>query len=85
MSRCVADRRDPSERAAITHRGRVVDELGPPTHGTEEDAHEELRRRARAGSVRLGVRNRPDVYPRPSRRPPFRIVQDLLGEVWGER
>ena len=73
------------ERVAVTHRGRVVAEIGPPTHTTEEDAHAELRRRARAGSVRLGAPNRPDLYPRPSRRLPSRIVQDLLDEVRGER
>ena len=73
------------ERVAVTHRGRVVAELGPPTHTTEEEAHADLRRRARAGTVRLGAPNRPDVYPRPSRRLPSRIVQDLLDEVRGER
>ena len=73
------------ERVAITHRGRVVAELGSPTHSAEEDAYAELRRRARAGTVRLGAPNRPDLYPRPSRRLPSRIVQDLLGEVRGER
>ena len=73
------------ERVAVTHRGRVVAELGPPTHTTEGEAHAELRRRARAGTVRLGAPNRPEVYPRPSRRLPTRIVQDLLDEVRGER
>ena len=73
------------ERVAVTHRGRVVAEIGPPTHATEEDAHAELLRRARAGSVRLGAPNRPDLYPRPSRRLPSRIVQGLLDEVRGER
>ena len=73
------------ERVAVTHRGRVVAELGPPTHTTEEEAHDELRRRARAGTVRLGAPNRPEVYPRPARRLPTRLVQDLLDEVRGER
>ena len=72
------------ERVAVTHRGRVVAELGPPRHITEEEAYGELRRRARAGTVRPGAPNRPDVYPRPSRRLPSRIVQDLLDEVRGE-
>ena len=40
---------------------------------------------AREGTVRVGAPNRPDLYPRPSRRLPSRIVQDLLGEVRGER
>ena len=73
------------ERVAITRRGRVVAELGPPTHTTEEDAYAELRRRARAGPVRLGAPNRADLYPCPSRRLPSRIVQELLDEVRGER
>ena len=73
------------ERVAVTHRGRVVAELGPPTHASEDESHAELRRRARTGTVRLGAPNRPDVYPRPSRRLPTRIVQDLLDEVRGER
>lgn len=73
------------ERVAITHRGRVVAELGPPAHTTEDDAYADLRRRARAGTVRLGAPNRPDLYPRPTPRLPSRIVQDLLDEVRGER
>lgn len=73
------------ERVAVTHRGRVVAELGPPTHTTEENAYSELRRRAQAGVVRLGAPNRPDLYPRPPRQLPSRTVQDLLDEVRGER
>ncbi|MXY23843.1 MAG: hypothetical protein F4Y45_04900 [Acidobacteria bacterium] len=73
------------ERVGVTHRGRIVAELGPPTHTTENEAQAELRRRARGGSVRLGAPNRPDVYPRPSRRLPTRIVQDLLDDTRGDR
>ncbi len=73
------------ERVAVTHRGRVVAELGPPTRTTEEDAYAELRRRARNGTVRLGAPNRADLYPRPARLLPSRIVQDLLDEVRGDR
>ena len=73
------------ERVAITHRGRVVAELGPPTHATEEEAYTELRRRARAGTVRLGAPNRPDVYPPPSGTLPSAVVQELLDETRGER
>ena len=72
------------ERVAVIHRGRIVAELGPPAHTSEEDAYAELRRRARAGTVRLSAPNRPDLYPRPSRRLPSRVVQDLLGEVRGD-
>ena len=73
------------ERVAVTHRGRIVAELGPPAHTTEEEAHAELRRRARAGTVRLGAPNNPDIYPLPSRRLPSGVVRDLLDEVRGER
>ncbi len=73
------------ERVAVTHRGRIVAELGPPTHTTEDEAQADLRRRARAGTVRLGAPNRPDIYPVPFRRLSSRTVQDLLDEVRGER
>ena len=73
------------ERVAVTHRGRVVAELAPPAHTTEDAARTELRRRARTGTVRLGAPNRPDVYPRPPRRLPSRVVRELLDDVRGER
>ena len=73
------------ERVAITHRGRIVAELGPPTHTTEGEAHAELRRRARAGTVRLGAPNRPDVYPLSPTRVPSGTVQELLDDIRGER
>ena len=73
------------ERVAVTHRGRIVAELGPTAHVTEEEAYGELRRRARNGTVRLGAPNRPDVYPRPSRRLPSAVLQELLDDVRGER
>ena len=73
------------ERVAVTHRGRVVAELGPPAHVTEEEAYAELRRRARNGTVRLGAPNRPDVCPRPARRLPSVLVQELLDDVRGDR
>lgn len=73
------------ERVAVTRRGRVVAELGPPAHTTEDDAYAELRRRVRAGTVRMGGRNRPDLYPRPSRRLPSQVVRELLDDVRGDR
>ena len=73
------------ERVAITHRGRIVAELGPPTHTTEGEASAELRRRARAGTVRLGAPNRPDVYPLSPTRVPSGTVQELLDDIRGER
>lgn len=51
----------------------------------ENDAHVELRRRAKAGTVRVGAPNRPDLYPRPSRQLPSRIVEELLDDVRGDR
>lgn len=68
------------ECVAITHRGTVVAQLGPPPHATEEEAHSELRRRARAGTVRLGAPNRPDIYPRPAGRLPSQVVRELLAD-----
>lgn len=56
-----------------------------PKHVSGEDAHAELLRRARAGSIRLGAPNRPDIYPRQSRQLPSRVAQDLLEKVRGER
>ena len=73
------------DRAAVTHRGKVVAELAPSAHTTEDAARAELRRRVRTGTVRLGAPNRPDVYPRPSRLLPSRVVQELLDDVRGER
>ena len=73
------------ERVAITRHGRVVAELAPPEHATEEEANAGLRRRVLAGPVRQGAANRPDVYPRPTGRLPPRVVQDLLDETRGER
>lgn len=73
------------ERIAITHRGTVVAQLGPPTHATEEEAQSDLRHRARAGTVRLGAPNRPDIYPRPAGRLPSQVVQELLDETRGDR
>ena len=73
------------ERVAITRRGRVVAELGPPAHTAEEDVYGELRCLARAGKVRPGAPNRPDLYPRLPSRLASRIVQDLLDAVRGGR
>lgn len=51
----------------------------------ENDAQAELRRRAKAGTVRVGAPNRPDLYPRLSRQLPSRIVEELLDDVRGDR
>ena len=73
------------DRVAVTRRGRVVAELGPPAPATEDDAYAELRPRVRAGTVRIGGRNRPDLYPRPSRRLPSQVVRELLDDVRRDR
>lgn len=73
------------ERVGVTHRGRIVAELGPPTHVTEDQALAGLRERARSGNVRLGAPNRPDIYPESPCRLPSRVVRELLDEVRGER
>lgn len=73
------------ERVAVTHRGRIVAELGLPAPAAEEAAQADLRRRARAGTARLGAPNNPDIYPLPSRRLSSRVVQDLLDDVRRER
>ncbi len=73
------------ERVAITNHGRVVAELVPPTHVSEDEAQAELQRRARAGTVRLGAPNRPDIYTRPSVGLPYQVIQDLLDETRGGR
>lgn len=73
------------ERVAVTRRGQVVAELGPPAYVMEDDAHAELRRRARTGTIRPGAPNRPEVYPHSARRLPTIVVQDLLDDVRGDR
>lgn len=73
------------ERVAVTRRGRVVAELGPPAQVMEDEAHAELRRRVRNRTIRLGAPNRPEVYPRPARRLPTIVVQELLNDVRGDR
>lgn len=73
------------ERVAVTRRDQVVAELGPPAHVMEDEAHAELRRRARNGTIRPGAPNRPEVYPRPARRLPAIVVQELLDDVRGDR
>lgn len=52
------------EPLAVTNRGVVVARLVPPDAGGET-AEETLRRLARAGEIRLGKPNRPELYPPP--------------------
>ena len=47
----------------LTNRGNAVAELRRPTNGLDKAVFPELVHRARAGKVRLGAPNRPDLYP----------------------
>ncbi len=69
------------ERVAITC-GRIVAELGPPTHTTFPT---QSCNGSRAGTVRLGAPNQPEVYPPSPSRVPSGTVQELLDDVRGER
>ena len=73
------------EEILVTDRGEAVAELRQPTSDLRTAAYAELERRARAGKVRLGAPNRPDLYPRsfPSVAPG--TSRRLLGEERGER
>lgn len=68
----------------VTHRGETVAEIRAPTHVAEEQIDSELRRRAQAGKMRLGARNRPEVYVETPARMPAETVQSLLHESRGE-
>ena len=84
LSECIRMVREGGE-VYVTHRGETVAELRPPSHVEEDKVSAELRRRARGGKVRLGARNRADVYVRPRCRLPAATVQALLRESRGER
>ena len=73
------------EEILVTDRGEPVAELRQPSTASQTSAYPELERRARAGKVRLGAPNRPDLYPSlPSSLPPG-AAQRLLDEERGER
>ena len=72
------------ERVTVTSRGAPVMDLVPHApHGLDPD--DELLRLARAGKVRLGNPNDPQVYrrPRPWRKLPHEEVMALLDDVRG--
>ena len=72
------------ERVTVTNRGVPVMDLVP--HGPPGlDPEDELLRLARAGKVRLGNPNDPQVYrrPRPWRKLPHDKVMALLDDVRG--
>ena len=68
----------------VTHRGETVAEIRPPSHPADHDIDKELRHRAQAGKVRLGARNRPEVYTSTSVQLPEDTVQTLLNDSRGE-
>lgn len=71
------------EEILVTDRGEPVAELRQPAIASNTAAHPELERRARAGKVRLGAPNRPDLYPSlPSPLPPG-TARRLLDEERG--
>lgn len=72
------------ESLAVTNRGVVVARLVPPdVRG--ETTEEELRRMARAGEIRLGKPNRPDLYPPPPGLLSEDTIQAALDWTRGER
>lgn len=71
------------EPLAVTNRGVVVARLVPPDAGGET-AEETLQRLARAGEIRLGKPNRPDLYPPPPGLLSDQEVQAALDWTRGE-
>ena len=73
------------EKVLVTDRGDPVAELRQPSTASHTSAYPELERRARAGKVRLGAPNRPDLYlSLPSPLPPG-TARRFLDEERGER
>ena len=73
------------EEILVTDRGEPVAELRQPSRASHTSAYPELERRARAGKVRLGAPNLPDLYPSlPSPLPPG-TARRLLDEDRGDR
>ena len=68
----------------MTNRGVVVARLVPPD-ASAETAEEALHRLARAGEIRLGKPNRPDLYPPPPGFLSDEQVAALIDDVRGDR
>ena len=83
LSECIRMVREGHE-VYVTHRGETVAEIRPPTHVADESIDREIRRRAQAGKMRLGARNRPEVYVETPARMPAETVRSLLHESRGE-
>lgn len=72
------------EPLAVTNRGVVIARLVPPD-AEGETAEEALRRLARAGEIRLGKPNRPDLYQPPPGLLSDEEIQEALDWTRGER
>ena len=83
LSECIRMVREGNE-VYVTHRGETVAEIRPPTHLSDNHIDNELRLRAQAGKVRLGARNRPEVYISTSVQLPEGTAKTLLNESRGE-
>ena len=73
------------EEIFVTDRGRVVAELRQPGREPADAAYPGLVRHARAGKVRLGAPNRPDLYPAATSGVPSGTVRRLLDRERGDR
>ena len=83
LSACIRMVRKAKE-VRVTHRGETVAGTRSLTRLADHDIDSELRRCAQAGKVRLGARNRPEVYPNTSVQLPDELVRALLSESRGE-
>ena len=72
------------ERLAITNRGIVAARLVPPD-ASDETSDEALERLARAGELRLGKPNRPDLYSPPPGLLSEEEIRSHLDWVRGDR
>ena len=68
----------------VTGAGGTVAEIRPSTDLADEQVDSELRRLAQAGKVRLGARNRPEVYVETGVSASAEAVQSLLHESRSE-
>ncbi len=73
------------EEILVTDRAKVMAELRLPMRMPGTAAHPELVRHARAGKVRLGTPNRPNLYPCMTPSLPEGASKGLLEEQRGDR
>ncbi len=82
LSECIRMVRE-GGKVYVTYRGRIAAEIRPPSCTTEDEARRALWYHVRAGKVRIGAPNRPEVY---ARRMPLLTgneLQKLLRETRG--